>query len=159
LKFRDRRLGEVYLVAAETALLQISIGSPSPLIESETAQPAPDDHPVLEHCRLQLQEYLRGQRVYFQVPFDLALVKPLFSRQVLLATTQVSYGTTLSYGSLARRVGKPRAARAVGQVMHLNPLPILIPCHRVVGKDQQLVGYAGGVELKAYLLHLEGAIL
>lgn len=159
LRFRERSLGDIYLVASNTALLQISIGKPPAVVEGGEVKRVREGHPVLSYCRRQLQEYCRGQRVYFQLPYALDLVAQEFSRRVLLETTRIPYGTTQTYGGLALAAGKPHAARAVGQIMHLNPLPILIPCHRVVGKNQQLVGYAGGVEMKAYLLHLEGAIL
>jgi methylated-DNA-[protein]-cysteine S-methyltransferase len=71
----------------------------------------------------------------------------------------VPYGRTETYGGLARKVGRPRAARAVGTVMHNNPIPIVLPCHRIVGADGSLTGYAGGLDVKRRLLELEGALL
>ena len=159
LKFQAQTLGAIYLVASDSALLQISITATPGCIASGEAEPAPADHPILRHSRQQLQEYCRGRLHHLQLPFTLDYVAQPFSRQVLLAATQIPRGTTVTYGELAAKVGRPRAARAIGQIMHLNPLPILIPCHRVVGRNLKLVGYAGGVELKAHLLHLEGAIL
>jgi methylated-DNA-[protein]-cysteine S-methyltransferase len=159
LKFQAQSLGAIYLIATDSALLQISINSTPGCIACGEAEPAPSGHPVLRHSRQQLQEYCRGRLRQLQLPFALDYVAQPFSRQVLLAATRIPRGTTVTYGELAVKVGRPKAARAIGQIMHLNPLPILIPCHRVVGRNQQLVGYAGGVEMKAHLLQLEGAIL
>lgn len=102
-----------------------------------------------------LARYFSGERVSFlNYPVKLSEL-PVFSRQVLEAARRIPYGERCSYGELARAVGRPGAARAVGQALHRNPLPIIIPCHRVVGADGGLRGFAGGVELKRRLLELE----
>ena len=102
-----------------------------------------------------LARYFAGEEVNFlDYEVDLAEM-PEFSRQVLEETRRIPYGECRSYSDVARLVGRPRAARAVGQALHRNPVAIIIPCHRVVGKDGGLRGFAGGVERKRYLLNLE----
>jgi methylated-DNA-[protein]-cysteine S-methyltransferase len=108
----------------------------------------------------QLSEYLEGKRRSFDFPIDWDVLKP-FQRQVLQATFAIPYGVTATYGEIAARIGKPRAARAVGRAEATNPMPLVIPCHRVLGSDGKLHGYgaAGGLETKAWLLQLEaGAV-
>jgi len=102
----------------------------------------------------QLRQYLSGQRRAFQQPLDLSQVTP-FQRSVLERTMGIPYGETRTYAWLAAQVGRPRAARAVGQVMASNPVPIIIPCHRVVGSAGDLRGYGGGLGMKERLLALE----
>ena len=84
---------------------------------------------------------------------------PDYYRQVLAELARVEYGTTTTYGTLAALTGNPRAARAVGTVMNRNPIPIVLPCHRVIGASGSLTGYGGGLDRKEHLLRLEGAIL
>jgi methylated-DNA-[protein]-cysteine S-methyltransferase len=104
----------------------------------------------------QLSQYLEGQRRSFDFPIHWEVLKP-FQRQVLQATYAIPYGVTATYGEIAARVGKPRAARAVGRAEATNPMPLVIPCHRVLGSDGKLHGYgaAGGLATKAWLLQLE----
>lgn len=110
---------------------------------------------VLDPARRELAEYLAGRRHAFDVPVDLTLARP-FQREVLtrLART-VGYGRTTTYGALARQVGRPAAARAVGAALGANPLCVVLPCHRVVASSGALTGYAGGLEAKRRLLDLE----
>jgi methylated-DNA-[protein]-cysteine S-methyltransferase len=112
----------------------------------------------IDPARRQLDEYFEGKRRRFDLPVDVALLAD-FNRQVLRELARVPYGEVVTYGELAARAARPRAARAVGAVMNRNPLPIVLPCHRVVGANGKLVGYAGGLERKEALLRLEGAIL
>ena len=107
-------------------------------------------------CR-QLDEYFAGLRREFEVQVDLRAT-PAFHRVVLAELARVPFGATTTYGSLAQKVGRPRAARAVGGAMHSNPIPIVLPCHRVVGSTGSLTGYAGGLHVKRRLLELEGAL-
>ena len=109
-------------------------------------------HPALA----QIGEYLHGQRRSFSVPLDLSRVTD-FQRQVYQAVIAIPYGETRSYGQIARQIGRPAAARAVGAANGANPLPILIPCHRLIGADGGLRGYgvAGGIRTKQWLLDLE----
>jgi methylated-DNA-[protein]-cysteine S-methyltransferase len=111
----------------------------------------------LDAARRELSEYFEGRRRTFGLPVDLR-VNP-FSEAVLAELARVPYGQLDTYGALASRVGKPNAARAVGTVMHRNPLPIVLPCHRIVGANGSLTGYAGGLDVKRALLELEGVLL
>ena len=111
----------------------------------------------LDDVRRELDEYFEGTRREFDLPLDLR-VAPV-PADVLRELARVPYGRTETYGALAAKVGRPKAARAVGTVMHRNPIPIVLPCHRVVGANGSLTGYAGGLDRKLQLLTLEGAIL
>ena len=106
----------------------------------------------------QLDEYFEGERQRFDLAVDLRLARD-FGRTVLEELGRVPFGEVTTYGALAARAGKPKAARAVGTIMNRNPVPIVLPCHRVVGANGSLVGYAGGLERKQALLRLEGALL
>ena len=106
----------------------------------------------------QLDEYFDGRRDAFALDVDLRGAAP-FAQHVLEELARVPYGQTTTYGRLAAKVGAPRAARAVGTVMNRNPIPIVRPCHRVVGANGSLTGYAGGLDVKERLLRLEGALL
>jgi len=110
--------------------------------------------------RRELDEYLRGQRTAFSVPVDLRHVTS-FQRSVLEAARSVPRGQVATYGDIGRWIGKPRAARAVGQALGSNPVPIVVPCHRVLASDGSLGGYSGrgGLSTKRRLLALEGAAL
>ncbi len=110
----------------------------------------------LEAARRELDEYFARRRTAFDLPVDVGAL-PGFQQLVLTALARVPYGETATYGGLARRIGKPRAARAVGGALNRNPVPIVLPCHRVVGTSGKLVGYAGGLERKRALLALERA--
>lgn len=110
----------------------------------------------VEEARRELDEYFEGKRRSFDLALDLRALPP-FTITVLDELARVPYGETTTYGALARRVGRPRAARAVGTVMNRNRIPIVLPCHRVVGSTGDLTGYAGGLDRKVTLLELEGA--
>jgi methylated-DNA-[protein]-cysteine S-methyltransferase len=112
----------------------------------------------LEQPRRELDEYFEGRRREFGVDVDLAAL-PTFQQLVLAELQRVPFGVTATYGGLAERIGRPRAARAVGGALNRNPVPIVVPCHRIVGASGSLVGYAGGLERKEKLLALEGAVL
>ena len=101
----------------------------------------------------ELQEYSAGRRKRFSVPLDLRGTP--FQLKVWKALLRIPYGETRSYRQIAREVGNPRASRAVGMANHRNPVAIVVPCHRVISSDGSLGGYAGGLDLKARMLHLE----
>ena len=112
----------------------------------------------VERIRRELDEYFDGTRREFDLELDLAPVAG-FNRRALDELARVPYGHVTTYGALAAKIGRPKAARAVGGAMNRNPIPIVLPCHRVVGAGGSLVGYAGGLERKETLLRLEGALL
>jgi methylated-DNA-[protein]-cysteine S-methyltransferase len=106
----------------------------------------------------ELREYALGRRREFDLPLDWSAIKP-FQRAVLMAARKIPFGETRSYGWIAHEIGNPRASRAVGQALHNNPVPIIVPCHRVLASNGGLGGYAGGLALKKKLLQLEGATI
>jgi methylated-DNA-[protein]-cysteine S-methyltransferase len=114
-----------------------------------------EDNGELDHAASELHEYFAGHRREFNLA--LAPTGTPFQRQVWDELAKIPYGATISYGELARRIGKPTASRAVGAANGRNPLPIVIPCHRVIGAGGALVGYGGGMRNKEFLLRLEGA--
>jgi methylated-DNA-[protein]-cysteine S-methyltransferase len=114
-----------------------------------------ENHPVLTLARRQLDQYFAGTRVAFDVPIDLEQGTD-FQKAVWSALRNIPYGETRSYGEIAQSIGVPKSARAVGGANNRNPLPIIVPCHRVIGASGGLTGYAGGVDIKARLLALEG---
>ncbi|MGH2559487.1 MAG: methylated-DNA--[protein]-cysteine S-methyltransferase, partial [Thermomicrobiales bacterium] len=116
--------------------------------------PVPDQM-AIQRVAEQLREYFEGRRNHFEIPLDFDDLTP-FTRSVLTATAEVPFGQVRTYRDIAERVGKPRATRAVGNALNRNPIPVVIPCHRIVGSDGSLVGYGGGIDIKEHLLHHEG---
>ena len=114
------------------------------------------DHPLLDQAQAQLGEYFAGKRETFDLP--LAPRGTPFQREVWFALASIPYGQTASYAQLALRVDRPAATRAVGAANGRNPLPIVLPCHRVIGADGSLTGFGGGLPTKRFLLELEGAL-
>ena len=154
----DTQIGPLLLAVTERGLCRISF-DPEPDRETETlAQTfgvrvlrAPRE---LDPVRRELDEYFEGRRRDFDLPLDLR-GREGFSRDILERLSKVPYGEVTTYKSLAVEAGNPRAARAVGTIMNRNPIPIVLPCHRVVGSNGSLVGYGGGLERKRLLLDLE----
>ena len=128
----------------------------------ETSVKLPDDmvedpdHPILRQAALQLSEYFDGDRTSFDVPLDLRGTP--FQEAAWRALGDIPYGSTRSYGEQAALVGRPKAVRAIGQANGRNPVPIVLPCHRVIGADGSLTGFGGGLDLKTQLLQHEGAL-
>ena len=114
------------------------------------------DNDVLQAAEAQLDEYFAGTRTSFELP--LAPQGTPFQLEVWQELARIPYGATISYAELAQRVGKPAATRAVGAANGRNPLPIVLPCHRVIGADGALTGFGGGLPVKQILLRLEGAM-
>jgi len=110
---------------------------------------------LLSQARELLQAYFRGERVSLNLALHLSGLEA-FSRRILRACAQIPYGQTRSYGEVAAMAGAPRASRAAGQALARNPLPIFVPCHRVIGADGKLVGFGAGLDMKRRLLALEG---
>jgi len=158
----DSPLGEILLGATDQGLVRVGL-------------PAEDQDAVLEElarrvsvrilrsprqsitrARQQLDEYFEHRRTRFQVPLDWGLTRG-FRREVLDATVRIPYGHTCSYRQVATRAGRPAAVRAAGTALATNPLPIIVPCHRVLSSGGQIGSYRGGAQAKAQLLSLEGA--
>jgi methylated-DNA-[protein]-cysteine S-methyltransferase len=114
-------------------------------------------HPVLTQARTQLNEYFAGQRRHFDLSLDLSH-GTAFQQQVWTALLAIGWGHTAHYGQLAQQLGRPQAARAVGMAVGRNPISIIVPCHRVLGANGSLTGYAGGLDRKQDLLHREGVL-
>jgi methylated-DNA-[protein]-cysteine S-methyltransferase len=108
-----------------------------------------------DDVRRELDEYFSHERTVFDIPIDWALVWP-FAQRILKATAAIGFGETKTYGEVARLAGNPKSARAAGGALNSNPIPIIVPCHRVIGSSGKLVGYAGGIDRKIALLKLEG---
>lgn len=115
------------------------------------------DTPVLRAALVQLRQYFAGRRHHFDVPVDPAGTE--FQRRVWNIVAAIPYGESMSYGSIAEQLGGCGKARAVGAAVGANPIPIIIPCHRVIGADGSLVGYGGGLRMKVWLLRHERALL
>lgn len=137
-------IGPLWLEEEDNCLVGLYFEAPiGPTVES----------PLLTMAKIQLDEYFRNKRHTFTIP--LAYDGTPFQMKVWNALRSIPYGTTCSYQELAMRIASPQAVRAVGMANHRNPLPIVIPCHRVIGKNGDLVGYAGGLPKKQFLLNLE----
>lgn len=121
---------------------------------TETPSGSRRDDACFAEVRDQLDQYFAGTRTEFDLP--LQLEGTAFQRAVWTQLSAIPYGTTISYGELARRVGNPKAARAVGLANGRNPVAVIVPCHRVIAGDGSLGGYGGGLDRKVTLLHLEG---
>ena len=120
------------------------------------ADPPPEWPPVLVDAVRQIEEYFEKSRRTFDLPLDFPDTLTDFQRDVYRRLLQIEYGHVASYGQVAKDVGKPDMARAVGQAVGSNPLPIVVPCHRIVASDLSLTGFGGGLRAKAALLKLEG---
>lgn len=135
----------LYLVATETHLINIQFTQPQKALLQTTE--------LLSMATIQLDEYFQGKRTTFSLPFKLTGTP--FQLAVWKELQNIPYGKTTSYKEIAQKINKPKACRAVGMANNKNPLPIIIPCHRVIGSNGKLIGYAGGLKLKNYLLELE----
>ena len=108
---------------------------------------------IIEKTILQLTEYFNGKRKHFNIPLDLSGTN--FQLKAWEALKKIPYAKTVSYSDQAKLIGKPKASRAIGNANNANPISIIVPCHRVIGKSGKLVGYGGGLDRKDYLLELE----
>lgn len=146
----DSPVGRLLLEAENGALTMLWM---SPLPERKPGPVQAPDHAVLENAAEQLAAYFSGDLTAFDLP--LAPRGTPFQRRIWDALLEIPFGETTSYGALAKRLGKPGAARAVGLANGSNPISIIIPCHRVIGSNGRLTGYGGGIERKAWLLDHE----
>jgi methylated-DNA-[protein]-cysteine S-methyltransferase len=148
------QFGELTLIATDKGLRAVrwpaEMANRVPLPDEITDQ---SDHPMLRDTRNQLLEYLGGERKSFDLPFDLRGTE--FQEKAWLALASIPYGATTTYGEQAARLGRPKAARAVGAANGRNPISIILPCHRVVGASGHLVGFAGGLDTKKRILEFE----
>ena len=142
----ETKLGSVTIVEEDGALLAITTHRTYEGIKQET--------PLINEAYRQLSEYLLGERKRFDLPLNPQ--GTVFQQQVWKALCDIPYGETRSYKQIAEAIGNPKAVRAVGMANNRNPLLIVVPCHRVVGANGKLVGYAAGIEKKEFLLKLEG---
>lgn len=153
--------GTMYVAATDRGLVRVSWQQRSQeTFEREMEERFPDrpvvhDPDALAEVERQLREYFGGDRSRFDLPVDLSALSP-FERRVLESARGIPYGQVVPYSELAQRIGKPKAARAVGNALGHNPVAIVVPCHRVVRRDGGLGGYTGGVRYKRDLLKIEG---
>ncbi len=144
----DSPIGKLTLFARDGKLVGVHFAPGAPPVNSREGT-----EPVLEAAAAQLREYFAGERTAFDLPLELA--GTAFQQEAWRALAEIPYGETVSYGEQARRLGRPDAVRAVGAANGRNPIPIVLPCHRVIGADGSLTGFGGGLEAKRRLLDLE----
>jgi methylated-DNA-[protein]-cysteine S-methyltransferase len=149
--YLDTPIGELLLAGDEAGLSLV--GFPQGKMRQEPEPGWVLDETPFAKARTQLLQYFAGEREQFDIP--LHLTGTGFQRRVLEELQRIPYGTTASYSDIAERIGRPKAVRAVGAANGRNPIPIIIPCHRVIGRGGSLTGFGGGLETKAALLRLE----
>lgn len=145
--FYDTPIGKIGIAEEDGALTRLSFLTEPP------AGTALEETPLIARCKAELGEYFAGQRKDFDLP--LCPKGTDFQQRVWAALREIPYGETRTYGEIAAAVGNPKAARAVGMANNRNPIAVIVPCHRVVGSGGKLVGYAGGLDKKEFLLELE----
>ena len=144
-------VGTLYLIADDKGMLAIENTKPENLKERKGV--------ILHQCHAALKEYFAGNRKNFKdITISPALAGTPFQQKVWSALREIPYGETRTYAQIAHAVGSPKACRAVGGANHRNPLPIIVPCHRVIGADHSLTGFGLGLDVKEKLLILEGVI-
>ena len=148
-------LGEVTIVADDDWLTELHLPGDAAVVPAD----AVEGGPTVDRAAAQLPEWFAGERRHFDLP--LAPVGTAFQRRVWAVLVSVPYGETATYGDIAAAIGQPTATRAVGAANGRNPIPLIIPCHRVIGSNGALVGYSGGggVATKRYLLDVEQGVL
>lgn len=159
----DSKIGLIYIASTDNGVCKVSIPRESKkqflhfLRENFSDSEVRDNKSRNKEAIDQMSRYFNGRLAKFTVPVDL-LGTP-FQRRVWKELTKIPYGTTISYKQLAKRIGTSRGFQAVGRANAVNPVPIIIPCHRVIGTDGSLVGYGAGIKTKEFLLKLEGALM
>lgn len=159
----DTPVGTAVLAATSKGLVRVALPNerPEQVLDDLAAELSPRilEHPKrLDGARRELDEYFNGRREQFDLALDWRLVRPGFATRVLRQTATLLFGVTASYGEVAAGAGNPRAYRAAGTALGRNPIPIIIPCHRVLLSGGEIGNYGGGPEMKEWLLRLEGAI-
>ena len=148
--------GAMTLAATEDALVWVGFDGQKHDADTQ-AWPLSHQHPVLCQTRIQLEQYFAAQRREFDIPLMMAFGTP-FQQQVWQQLRHIGAGSTSTYGAIARALGNPNAMRAVGAAVGRNPISIIVPCHRVLGSNGSLTGFAGGLDRKQALLRLEGLL-
>ncbi len=159
-ELKETPIGPISFIAGDAGLRQVSFAS---LMHVKTAKNYIESEPSLEGLEtigtllIEINEFLFGIRKSFSIDVDWSVIKG-FQDEVLRITADIPYGELMTYGEIADRLGKPGSARAVGRALGSNPMPIVIPCHRVIGSDRKLRGYTApeGIKTKAFLLEHEG---
>ena len=156
--------GELLLAATGRGLLRVAfpeedVDSVLERISRRVSPRIVEAPPALEGARRELEEYFAGSRRRFELALDWSLVGGPFGREVLRVTSEIPYGGVLSYREVATDAGSPRGSRAAGNALGSNPIPIVVPCHRVLHAGGGLGGYGGGLQRKRWLLELEGALM
>jgi len=149
----DSPLGILKIVGSDTEIVALLWENDDPKRVVISAQVTQSDTPMLVKAATQIEHYFSKKRNTFDLPFT--LYGSDFQKQVWQALMAVEYGTTVTYAQLAARIGKPNAARAVGHALGKNPLSIIVPCHRVIGAQGRIAGFAGGIRARKFLLDLE----
>jgi len=146
-------VGKLTLVANESALIAVLWENEKPNRTRVREHSAAQKHSVLEETEKQLREYFAGERTTFSLSLEFQGTE--FQKKVWRALQKIPYGSTASYSELAKSIGSAKACRAVGAANGRNPLSIVVPCHRVIGQNGKLTGFAGGLETKEFLLQIE----
>lgn len=153
----DSPIGRLRLIATDQGLSHLLFDQQAGDDMGSDGDPAEaDNHPVLAAATAQLEEYFAGRRQEFDIPLDLTGTE--FQRAAWSALASVPFGETRSYRQQAEAIGRPKAVRAIGAANGKNPVPIVLPCHRIVGSDGSLTGYGGGLPIKEFLLSHEQAL-
>jgi|SRR5579859_6862174 len=150
----DTPTGSLKLFANDSALVTVWWDQGEGLSTAFSGAVRNDSHPILNETARQLREYFDGKRRQFDLPLDPHGTD--FQKKTWLALRQIPFGQTRTYGDIARQIQMPAASRAVGAANGKNPIPIIVPCHRVIGANGTLTGFGGGLQYKALLLSLEG---
>lgn len=148
IKYMNTKIGNIAILEENNKIIEIQINK-----NIEDSNILKKDTLLLRKTEKQLEEYLEGERKMFDVPLNPKGTK--FMKEVWTALQDIPYGEVKTYQQIAEKVGNPKAARAVGMANHKNPIPIIIPCHRVIGTNGKLVGYALGMDMKKFLLEWE----
>ncbi len=158
----DSSLGTMLFISKVNALIRLEISQDDPsIVKNRLMANQPDAQETIKQflpLTKELDRYIKGEKIEFDVPVDLSAL-PSFTQEVLKEVKKIPYGETRTYGWLAKRIGLKNAARAVGNALKANPIPIIIPCHRVIRGDGTIGGFSLGIHIKKRLLSIEGIAL
>ena len=157
----DSPLGRLVVAATRRGIVRLAYPGEVDVVEelADRLTPRILEAPAkLDEARRELEDYFEGRRDAFDLSVDLSLVRGEFTRKVLRATSRIPFGRTLTYTEVALKAGSPRGSRAAGNALGSNPIPIVVPCHRVIHASGGLGGYTGGLDRKEFLLRLEGVL-